>query len=220
MIAIASQIILCLVLDALLGLIIGYIVGKSHCPRAAYKSSTPVDPHTHDDGECGDDHTAVDKQEEHFESTSEASHDNDTGQPQGLLEETTETLLPEAQPLETIVTKAENPETVSHENEVPEEKDKPAGLLNAPEGEKDNLTRIKGIGVKIESQLNEIGVYHFRQIAVFSEKELNWVAHHTSFPGRALRDDWIGQAKLLAEGKETEFSKRVDAGEVSSSHTS
>ena len=38
-----------------------------------------------------------------------------------------------------------------------------------------------------------------------------------SFPGRIEREDWINQAKTLAEGGETEFSKRVDAGEVESS---
>ena len=34
------------------------------------------------------------------------------------------------------------------------------------------------------------------------------------FHGRVTRDDWVGQAKLLASGGETEFSQRVDKGEV------
>ncbi len=38
-----------------------------------------------------------------------------------------------------------------------------------------------------------------------------------SFPGRIEREDWIAQAKELATGGETEFSKRVDAGQVASS---
>ena len=38
-----------------------------------------------------------------------------------------------------------------------------------------------------------------------------------SFPGRIQREDWIGQAVALASGDETEFSKRVDKGEVDSS---
>ena len=93
--------------------------------------------------------------------------------------------------------------------------------MDAPHnGEKDNLTRIKGVGAKIEALLNGIGVYHFDQIAAWSAKEARWIDHQVSFPGRAFRDDWIGQAKLLAEGKETEFSKRVDAGKVSSSKKS
>lgn len=33
------------------------------------------------------------------------------------------------------------------------------------------------------------------------------------FQGRASRDDWIGQSKILAAGGETEHSRRVDRGE-------
>jgi predicted flap endonuclease-1-like 5' DNA nuclease len=94
----------------------------------------------------------------------------------------------------------------------------PEGLLSAPrEGGKDNLTRIKGIGIKIDAALNGIGFYHYDQIAVWTEENMAWADSQLAFPGRAKRDDWVGQAKLLAEGKETAFSKRVDKGEVSSS---
>ena len=34
------------------------------------------------------------------------------------------------------------------------------------------------------------------------------------FPARVTRDDWVGQSKVLAAGGETEFSQRVDRGEV------
>ena len=94
----------------------------------------------------------------------------------------------------------------------------PEGLLSAPRGgKKDNLTRIKGIGVKIDQALNGIGIYHFDQIAAWTEDNMAWADKALAFPGRAKRDDWVGQAKLLAEGKETEFSQRVDKGEVASS---
>ena len=94
----------------------------------------------------------------------------------------------------------------------------PEGLLDAPRnGKKDNLTRIKGIGVKIDQALNGIGIWHLDQIAVWTEENMAWADRELAFPGRAKRDDWVGQAKLLAEGKETEFSKRVDKGEVASS---
>jgi len=94
----------------------------------------------------------------------------------------------------------------------------PEGLLDAPRnGKKDNLTRIKGVGVKIDKALNSIGIYHFDQIAAWTEENMVWADSKLAFPGRAQRDDWVGQAKLLAEGKETEFSKRVDKGQVSSS---
>jgi len=94
----------------------------------------------------------------------------------------------------------------------------PEGLLDAPRGgKKDNLTRIKGIGIKIDKALNRIGIWHFDQIAVWTEENMAWADRELAFPGRAKRDDWVGQAKLLAKGKETEFSKRVDKGEVASS---
>ena len=94
-------------------------------------------------------------------------------------------------------------------------------LLSAPRGgQKDNLTRIKGIGVKIEESLNAIGIYHFDQIAGWSKENITWADNNLGFPGRAEREKWVEQAKALAAGEETEFSKRVDAGEVSTSKQS
>ena len=94
----------------------------------------------------------------------------------------------------------------------------PEGLLDAPRnGKKDNLTKIKGIGIKIDQALNSIGIYHFDQIAVWTEENMAWADRELAFPGRAKRDNWVEQAKLLAAGKETEFSKRVEKGKVASS---
>lgn len=84
-------------------------------------------------------------------------------------------------------------------------------------GHRDSLARIKGIGVKIEEQLNSIGCYRFDQIATWNEQDIELVNSKLAFSGRIRRDDWVGQAKLLAQGKETEFSKRVDSGLVASS---
>lgn len=72
-------------------------------------------------------------------------------------------------------------------------------LLRAPEGEPDDLTRIKGVGPKLKEMLNGMGVWHFHQIAGWSEAELDWVDDNLEgFKGRARRDDWVGQAKDLA----------------------
>ena len=93
---------------------------------------------------------------------------------------------------------------------------KPA-VLAAAQGDADNLTRIKGIGPANEKKLNALGIFHFSQIAAWSAAEAEWVGAYLAFPGRIEREDWIGQAKQLAEGGDTEFSRRVDAGKVSTS---
>lgn len=94
--------------------------------------------------------------------------------------------------------------------------DKPQ-TVEVAKGEEDDLKRIKGIGPVNERALNELGIYKFAQIAAWTPSNVDWVEGSLSFPGRIEREDWIAQAKLLAKGAETEFSKRVDAGEVESS---
>ena len=37
------------------------------------------------------------------------------------------------------------------------------------------------------------------------------------FKGRIERENWVEQARILAAGGQTEFSRRVDRGEVDSS---
>ncbi|MRU14334.1 hypothetical protein FDP25_02710 [Roseovarius sp. A21] len=88
--------------------------------------------------------------------------------------------------------------------------------LSAPKGGKaDNLKEIKGVGPKLETLLHEMGFYHFDQIASWGADEVAWVdANLKGFKGRVSRDNWVEQAKILADGGETEFSKRVDDGDV------
>ena len=81
-------------------------------------------------------------------------------------------------------------------------------LLKAARGTSDDLKKIKGVGPKLEGVLNELGVWHYWQIAGWSGAEISWVDARLKFKGRIERDGWIEQAKILAEGGETEFSKR------------
>lgn len=90
---------------------------------------------------------------------------------------------------------------------------KPKGFSSRP-SDADQLKRIKGIGPVIEKTLNGLGVYQFKQIAEFSQDNISWVENHLSFPGRIEREGWVPQAKDLASGRETEFSKRVDKGDL------
>ena len=81
-------------------------------------------------------------------------------------------------------------------------------MLKTARGAPDDLKKIKGVGPKLEGVLNELGVWHFWQVAGWSEAEIAWVDTRLKFKGRIARDGWIEQAKILAEGGETEFSKR------------
>ena len=87
--------------------------------------------------------------------------------------------------------------------------------MPAIDGKPDNLKEIKGIGPKLEKLCNSMGFYHFDQIAGWTDQEVAWVnANLEGFKGRVSRDKWVDQAKILAAGGETEFSKRVEKGGV------
>ena len=108
----------------------------------------------------------------------------------------------------------------AEEGETPEPAEKSAGTVRAPvqakpsvaadgrpdtlaaprEGKKDNLKNIKGIGPKIETTLNELGIFHFDQVASWNRKTINWVDNYLSFKGRIDREEWVKQAKKLAKG--------------------
>lgn len=73
----------------------------------------------------------------------------------------------------------------------------------------DDLTRIKGLGPKLAATLRELGVTAFAQIAAWDDADIDRIdAHLGRFQGRIRRDDWVGQAKLLAAGDETGFTER------------
>lgn len=107
-------------------------------------------------------------------------------------------------------------DTANKEPSAEPEGDKPTAF-DPSAGEADELKRIKGIGPKNEEALNALGIYTFAQIAAWTPLNVAWIEGSLSFPGRIQRENWIAQAIELAQGGETEFSKRVDAGEVPSS---
>jgi len=171
MFEVASQIIICLILAALLGWIIGYLMGKATCAK---------------NKDC---HEAKESSHElHIDNNGNAN-DNNVVAP--LMSET--------------------------DVEVGTQ---PVLLTGPREGGKDNLQLIKGVGKVLESLLNEIGIYHFDQIANLSQEEVLWLDNSMSFPGRIEREEWVVQAKDLAAGKQTEFSVRVERGEIPTSKKS
>lgn len=68
--------------------------------------------------------------------------------------------------------------------------------------EKDDLKQINGIGPFIEKKLNALDIYSFKQISKFNAKDIEAVNKAIEFfPGRIERDDWVGQARELANRK-------------------
>ncbi len=89
--------------------------------------------------------------------------------------------------------------------------EKPELLAGPREGKADDLKLIKGVGPKLEGVLNDIGVYHYDQIAAWSPAEVAWADENlVGFKGRVSRDAWVAQARKLAAGEDTEFSQRAE----------
>jgi branched-chain amino acid transport system ATP-binding protein len=74
-----------------------------------------------------------------------------------------------------------------------------SNAIAAPRGgTPDKLTLIKGIGPVNERKLHEHGIFHFEQIATWTEADVKAAEAYLEFDGRIAREDWIGQAKALA----------------------
>lgn len=73
---------------------------------------------------------------------------------------------------------------------------------------KDDLKKISGVGPAIEKKLHKMGVSRYRQIANWKAADINKADDALNFKGRIKRENWVRQAKTLASGGETEFSKR------------
>ncbi|MEC9310857.1 MAG: NAD(P)H-dependent oxidoreductase subunit E, partial [Pseudomonadota bacterium] len=89
------------------------------------------------------------------------------------------------------------------------EESAPETLSEARGGKADDLKMLKGVGPKLEETLNELGFFHFDQIAKWTDAEIAWVDSRLKFKGRIERDGWIEQSKQLAAGEETEFAKKA-----------
>ncbi len=74
--------------------------------------------------------------------------------------------------------------------------------LSAPrDGGADDLKKISGVGPKLEAVLNELGFWHYDQIASWTAAEIAWVDSRLKFKGRIERDNWMAQAAELAKAK-------------------
>lgn len=80
-----------------------------------------------------------------------------------------------------------------------EDRPSPPPAQDAANGQADDLTRISGLSSSIELKLNEIGIWHYVQIARWSQGNLEWVDREFGLDGQAKREGWISQARQLVE---------------------
>ena len=50
--------------------------------------------------------------------------------------------------------------------------------------------------------MNDLGIYHYWQVAAFTADDVAAVDEKLTFKGRIERDDWMSQAKALMAEKE------------------
>ena len=146
-----------------------------------------------------------------------ASHDN-VARPQSAPAPTASAPVaaPEPEPVPEPVVEAPAPVAQAPEPE-PATGDalQPAGMAAARDGGPDDLKKIKGVGPKLEQLLHSLGIFHFDQVAEWGAGEVAWMDDNLAgFKGRVTRDNWVEQAGHLAAGGETDFSRKVDDGNV------
>lgn len=91
---------------------------------------------------------------------------------------------------------------------VPAPAPAPAPGPEVPNGG-DDLRRIKGVGPKLATLLNSLGVTSYAQIAGWSDADIDRIdAQLGAFAGRIRRDSWIEQAKYLSSGDTTGFEAK------------
>jgi len=72
---------------------------------------------------------------------------------------------------------------------------KPVGLPRPRDGRRDNLREIMGLSPLDESTLNNLGIYHFEQVASWTQAEVRWLEDHVFVEGRVERESWQAQAR-------------------------
>jgi small subunit ribosomal protein S2 len=67
--------------------------------------------------------------------------------------------------------------------------------LPGPRGEPDDLKKLPGVSPTIEKKLNDLGIFHYQQLAELNEKASHYVGEEVGLPGRV--GSWIAKAKEL-----------------------
>jgi predicted flap endonuclease-1-like 5' DNA nuclease len=200
----AMQIVFCLLIAAVLGAIIGYLLGKmSKCGKDDYDYDEFSEKRVLND--------YTDENIQYNENLAQGISKNKTAQAViGTTAIDTKNSAPAINKKVIEAVKEDSTFTTGPGQEIgirPEAIDAPMN------GEFEDLKEISGIGIKIEEVLHSLGIYHFEQIANWTPENIEWIENYLTLKGRIKKEDWISQAKLLAAGGQTEFSKKVRRGE-------
>ena len=65
--------------------------------------------------------------------------------------------------------------------------------LSGPRGVADDLKKLAGVSPAIEKMLNDLGIFHFWQIAEFTPEDAHRIGEEVGLPGRV--EGWMAQAK-------------------------
>lgn len=198
LIQLAMQIIFCLLIAALLGAIIGYLLGKmGKCDKDDDTLDTNLEPkelHDYNKKEAFD--TDIDKT-----STIAA-----TGM--AAVSAVKSNVDSKLTPIKNLEDTHVNMPSIGQEIGI-----RPESVKIPESGDIDDIKEISGIGLKIEEILNSLGIYYFEQISEWTPENIDWIENYLSLKRRVKKENWIGQAKLLAAGNHTEFSKKVKRGD-------
>lgn len=66
----------------------------------------------------------------------------------------------------------------------------------------DDLTKINGVGERIEKSLNELGIYTYEDVANWDKEKIDFINKTVAFKGRTSRENWVKHAKILAKKKD------------------
>ena len=73
----------------------------------------------------------------------------------------------------------------------------PAGFqgLAGPRGAADDLKKLTGVSGAIEKKFNDLGIFHYWQLAELDHDTAHKIGEEVGLPSRA--DAWVAQAKAL-----------------------
>ncbi|HEX5778234.1 MAG TPA: 30S ribosomal protein S2 [Xanthobacteraceae bacterium] len=81
------------------------------------------------------------------------------------------------------------------EEKLPQESEWEFEQLPGPRGAPDDLKKLPGVSPDVEKQLQDLGIFHYSQVAGLGKKDAHHLGETVGLPGRV--EGWIKQAKAL-----------------------